>query len=246
MGRWFDPRDGQIKWAPDQPKPPESRSGRTYSGLKPVRDEPVDHTARLAIHEACHAVAHFIFGHEIGSAEIYENEGVVRYVKTDDPFENAVSLLAPRALETMFGWKRSGDAGPGSDEYEVMSLLRRNVASASIPEALAVLKEAADELVSSARFDTLRRALSSVLVKERILQGVEIEEILREADERHARLTRKPTSGIGRHSSSGPRIAPWYIVSLDGRELYHGPSLTEAKRVQAQHAHSKCVGSIYG
>jgi len=56
------------------------------------------------------------------------------------------------------------------------------------------------------------RALSPILRRERVLQGVEITEILREADEGHwshrdCSLTRKP--GPERHSQHS---GPWYEV----------------------------------
>ena len=50
--------------------------------------------SRVAVHEACHAVANYILGREMHSAEMSDNEGIVRVVPTDDPFDAIVSLLA--------------------------------------------------------------------------------------------------------------------------------------------------------
>jgi hypothetical protein len=103
------------------------------------------------------------------------------------------------------------------------------------------LEEAADELVSSDRFDTLVRALSPILRRERVLQGVEMTEILREADERHS-LTRN----LERHSQSST-TGPWYEVTYHGGKLlYAGPNHLRAEQVQAAHRGSMLVGSLWG
>jgi len=63
------------------------------------------------------------------------------------------------------------------------------------------------------------QALSPIFRRERVLQGVEITEILREADERNwshrdCSLTRKP--GPERHSQHS---GPWYEVTYHGGKL---------------------------
>jgi hypothetical protein len=93
----------------------------------------------------------------IHSIEIGETEGIVRVPPTDDPFDAVVALLAPHALEDCLGFEPSGD---DTDEREVDAILRRHVSAAAIAQARAVLEEAADQLVVSATFDILRRALS--------------------------------------------------------------------------------------
>ena len=113
----------------------------------------------------------------------------------------------------MFGLEPSGDT---SDEDEVIAILRQTVAAATVPQARAVLEEAAEELVSTARFEPLVRALAPVLRSKRILQGVEIEEILRQVEEWNRRLERIPTSRVERHSL-GTRFGPWYEVISPSR-----------------------------
>lgn len=138
-----------------------------------------DHIAsRLAIHESCHAAADFLLNRPIHSVQIGQNDGIVRVGPTEDPFAAIVALLAPHTLEDALGFERSGD---DSDERAVEDILHRYVLPADIPEARAALHAAADELVVSLKFDTLRRALSKHLKSDTYLTGDEVEEILLEA-----------------------------------------------------------------
>ena len=208
----------------------------------PPTFSPQHAAARVAIHEACHAVADFMRGSRIWSIEVGDYEGVVHSQKHDNTFDECVALLAPHALEDMFGWERSGDP---RDEAEVDRILRANVSSLeAIPQARAVLEEAAGQLVTSGMFDTLRRALSPHLKPGTRLNGDEVESILFEALERHQELY--GGRGTERHSRSAPAIAPWYIVSGGGRELYRGSDEQAARRVQAAHPRSTLVGSLWG
>ena len=201
-----------------------------------------DHIAsRLAIHESCHAVAMFLLGMPIHSIEIGENEGVVHHPSSDDSFDLIVSLLAPHRFEQAMGWQPSGD---DYDEKEVERILRRHVSAAAIPQARAVLEEAADQLVVSGTFDTLRHALSPHLGPGSYLTGEEVEEILHEALQQHAELYRKAWPSLERHSTSGG----WWIVTVPGpggRMVYRGSDQHEAKRVQRREG-GTLTGSIYG
>ena len=132
--------------------------------------------ARVAIHEACHAVADFMRGARVHSIQVGQYEGVVHAQRHADTFDECITLLAPHALEDMFGWDRSGDP---RDEAEVDRILRANVSDPSaIPQARAVLEEAAAQLVTNGTFDTLRRALSPHLKPGTRMSGDEVEEIL--------------------------------------------------------------------
>lgn len=164
--------------------------------------------SRLAIHEACHAAADYLLGVQVHSISIGESEGVVHTVPTDNSFDAAVGLLAPHALEDALGFERSGDDW---DDRQVDRILRRHVTASAIPEARAVLEEAADAMVASPMFDTLRRALSRHLKPGTYMTGEEAEKILLGAYERDRWLMAKPVS-VGRveahaASRSGPRVA---------------------------------------
>jgi len=98
-------------------------------------------------------------------------------------------LLAPHRLEEAYGWAPSGDDW---DEKEVTRILRKHVSAAAMPQARAVLEEAADALVASPAFDPLRRALSKHLKPGTYMTGQEAEAILLEAYERDRRLMAKP------------------------------------------------------
>ena len=200
-----------------------------------------DYTARLAIHESCHCVANFLLHREIVDAEITDNEGIVRVVATDDTFDAIVALLAPLVREEMLGFEPSGDTG---DEDEAMAILRRSVAPGTVDQAFGVLWEAAGELVASARFDSLVRALAPILRRERVLQGIEIEQILLEADQRSESLTRKP--GLERHSLSPTDGPGWWLVTIGGRVIYRGSDQAHAKRLQVATHGAMLTGSVYG
>ena len=201
--------------------------------------------ARLAIHESCHATANYLLGMRVTSIQIGETEGVVHVEQHEDSFDRCVALLAPHAIEDALGLPRSGD---GSDDDRVDSILRSLVAQSAIPAARAVLEEAADKLVGSGAFDSLRRTLSSHLKPGTVLTGDEVDEILAPAFE--AYNATHGTRSVGRSAperhSAAPPLSPWYIVSVGKRELYRGPSYEQAKRVQAQHPRSMLVGSLWG
>jgi len=201
--------------------------------------------SRLAIHEACHAVADFLLGNEIHSIEIGETEGIVRSVPTDDSFNAVVALLAPHALEDGLGFERSGD---DFDDREADRILRKHVSAAALPQALAVLQEAADALVLSGPFDTLRRALSKHLGPGTYMTGQQAEEILLAALEQHSALMAPVKRRVERHSSYEPRYAPWYEVAdrATKRLLYKGADLHEAERIHHATPDSVLVGSLYG
>jgi hypothetical protein len=203
-----------------------------------------DHIAsRLAIHESCHATAMFLLNMPIRSIQIGENEGVVHHPYTDDSFDNIVSLLAPHRLEDAYGWEPSGDDW---DEKEVTRILRKHVSVSAIPQARAVLEEAADQLVLSSKFDTLRRALSRHLKPGTYMTGPEAEEILLEAYEKNAALMAPVKCRELHGRARGPAHRPWFEVTLHGKLLYRGADERQAKIVQSQNPGSLKVGSIYG
>jgi hypothetical protein len=121
---------------------------------------------------------------------------------------------------------------------------KATLSGAALDEACRVVSEAALELASSEWFHKLAFALAARVGNEPVLTPREILETLQAADPELRE--HDPEHRVEAHSESEPPIAPWYIVSHDRGELYHGPSHTEAKRVQAQHPRSMYVGSIYG
>jgi hypothetical protein len=89
------------------------------------------------------------------------------------------------------------------DDREVDRILREHVSAAALPEARKVLEQAADALVLSAPFDTLRRALSKHLKPNTFMTGDEAEAILLEAYEKYAAM-----QAAYRRSISGRRESP--------------------------------------
>jgi hypothetical protein len=172
-----------------------------------------DYTARLAIHEAAHAAANFLLGLKIYSIDIGETEGIVRHARSRDTYAWCLAKLAPRAYEEAFGYAPSGDTW---DEDQVMARLRREISPGSVPQARAVLGEAADKLVCTARFDALVRSLSPIVKRDKHLTGERAEEILLEAALAQHSLMAEPSA-----QRYGPRDACAYRRPAD-RSLVRG------------------------
>jgi hypothetical protein len=149
-----------------------------------------DHSLRVGLHEAGHAVAAYLFGRPIHSAEAHERHGVTRLEETDDVFAAAVCTLSGEAFERSLGLAFKGSLGPRSDIAKTDALLKTVCSGQALDEAAKVVEEAAISLVETERFQKLAFALAPVITKERYVTASQIRRILEEADperETHSR-----------------------------------------------------------
>jgi hypothetical protein len=160
---------------------------------------------RLAVHEAAHAAANLILGMTIHSVQIRETDGVVKVEPGADTFDRCVALLAAGIYDMMSGQEPSGDT---FDQDEVSRILGRQVAPSAIPEALAVLEEAAVELAGSVRFRQITRTIAQRLLREGTLAGSEVEDIF-DAIERDRRLTATRRHSIETHDGRRRPSVQW-------------------------------------
>jgi len=211
--------------------------------LKPLPPwEFEDHSDRIALHEAAHCVAAYLFGREIHSVKIRMRAGRTMVARTDDVFASAVGLVVGEAFERNIGLAPMALNSHGStrDLDNATKLLATQCSGAALDAACRVVEEAAIELASSERFHKLAFALAARIVDEPVLSPREIRETLERADpERPQR--------VERHSRAAePTIAPWYQVFVGNKMIYDGHSQTEAHAIRARTPGAMSIGSIYG
>jgi len=212
----------------------------TIESLKPLPPwEFEDHSDRIALHEAAHCVAAYLFGREIHSVKIRMRAGRTMVARTDDVFASAVGLVVGEAFERNIGLAPMALNSHGStrDLDNATKLLATQCSGAALDAACRVVEEAAIELASSERFHKLAFALAVRIVDEPVLSPREILETLQAAD---------PERPLERHSAAGSG-GPWYEVTArpSGRLLYRGGDLAAAERVRQQSPESLLVGSLY-